>query len=241
MQAQGYRTAAFVGNWTLRDKLSGLAEHFETYDEVLTRSRWFGMIRREATAEDITESTLDWIGDQRRRHADQPFMAWAHYVEPHAPYRAQKDRFDQLGLEAGKLNDVDRYDTEIAYVDASIGDLLSGLEGWSSGRDTIIVFASDHGESLGEHKYWGHGRNLYEPTLRIPISVTWPGTIAPTVIASPALIIDIGPTVLNLAGLAMPADFEGFDWSAVLRGRRSARRARDALSDPPRRRHLQSR
>ena len=46
MQANGYRTVAYVGNWTLRDKLSGLAEHFDSYNEVLTRNRWWGMVRR---------------------------------------------------------------------------------------------------------------------------------------------------------------------------------------------------
>ncbi|HEY4588491.1 MAG TPA: sulfatase-like hydrolase/transferase, partial [Thermoanaerobaculia bacterium] len=45
---RGYQTAAFVGNWTLKDRISGLAEHFERYDEVFTRKRWLGLFKDEA-------------------------------------------------------------------------------------------------------------------------------------------------------------------------------------------------
>ena len=45
---RGYETAAFLGNWTLRDKLSGMREHFETYEVLLTRKRWFGLLKRGA-------------------------------------------------------------------------------------------------------------------------------------------------------------------------------------------------
>ncbi len=219
LESRGYRTTAFVGNWTLRDKLSGLAEHFTEYEDVLTRARWFGMVRREATADDITESSLTWIEEHQRRNRGEPFLLWAHYVEPHAPYRLQEDHLEQLGLQKGKLTDADRYDTEIAYVDRSVGDLLAGIEKIAPGQPTLIVFTSDHGESLGEHKYWGHGRNLHEPGLQVPLSITWTGHIEPgSVIDTPSLIIDIAPTVLGLLEHDVPESFEGFDWSGVLFG-----------------------
>ena len=69
--------------------------------------------------------------------------------------------------------------TEIAEVDRSIGELLAGLKKLAPDANTLIVFASDHGESLGEHDYWGHGRHLYEPTLHIPMAITWIGRIEP--------------------------------------------------------------
>ena len=46
-------------------------------------------------------------------------------------------------------------------------------------EERITVFTADHGESLGEHGYWGHGRHLYEPTLRIPMAIVWEGKLAP--------------------------------------------------------------
>ena len=219
LQAQGYRTAAFVGNWTLRNKLSRLAEHFEQYEEILTRRRWLGLVRSEATADDITAASLEWIESHARRAGADPFLVWVHYVEPHAPYRLHKEHADALGLDTrGNVGASDRYDTEIAYVDASVGRLLSGLERLGIDDDTLVVFTSDHGESLGEHKYWGHGRQLYEPTLRIPMSIYWPGRLQPQTIQAPALNIDLAPTVLSLLGHVVPSTFRGFDWSRVLDG-----------------------
>ena len=81
LQAHGYRTSAFVGNWTLRDKLSGLAEHFEFYDEIVSRRRWFGLVKGEATAKDLNDAFADWIADHETRHSERPFFAWLHYVE----------------------------------------------------------------------------------------------------------------------------------------------------------------
>jgi arylsulfatase A-like enzyme len=216
LQARGYRTAALVGNWTLRDQLSGLAEHFETYEEVLTRKRWWGMVRREADANDLTDRALEWL---ERRDPSSPFMLWVHYVEPHAPYRAHKDHREPLGLSAsGSLPPADRYDTEIAFADAAIGRLLDQLQIDGLTDDTMIVFTSDHGESLGEHGYWGHGRHLYESTLRIPMSITWVDTVERSRVQAPALIIDLAPTILGLLGTESPPTFEGFDWTAVMNG-----------------------
>jgi arylsulfatase A-like enzyme len=220
LQARGYRTAAFMGNWTLRDKLSGLGEHFDEYEEVLTRRRWFGLIRGEATAEDLTSEALTWLEEQRSTRPEQPFLLWTHYTEPHAPYRAQREFLGGLGLSTQRreLTDADRYDSEIAYVDHWIGELVRGLEEMSLMEQTVIVIAADHGESLGEHGYWGHGRHLYEPTLHIPMALYWPGQIPAREIAAPALNIDIAPTLLSLLGFSPPAGFHGFDWAGVLAG-----------------------
>ncbi len=81
-----------------------------------------------------------------------------------------------------------------------------------------MVFVSDHGESLGDHGYWGHGRHLYEATLHIPMGLVWEGRVAPGVRAEPALITDLAPTLLGAAGLERPEFIHGFDWMPVLRG-----------------------
>jgi arylsulfatase A-like enzyme len=219
LQAHGYRTSAFVGNWTLRDKLSGLAEHFEFYEEILTRRRWFGLAKGEATADDLNEAFADWITDHAERQSDRPFMAWVHYVEPHAPYRNQKNFHKQLGFKPGQaLGAKDRYDTEIAAVDAAIAELLD-IAGKKIDLDnTVIVFASDHGESLGEHGYWGHGRHLYEPTLHIPMAIRWPGHVPRATIDAPALLIDLTPTILGLVAPGVKGPFAGLDWTPVFNG-----------------------
>jgi arylsulfatase A-like enzyme len=198
---RGYRTAAFVGNWTLRNGISGLGDHFQSYDEVFTRKRWLGLFKGEATAEDLTDAALAWLGGHQED-----------------PYRLQEEQAGRLGIGTGSdVSRQDRYDTEVAFADQQIGRLLAEFQrNPELAANTLIVFAADHGESLGEHSYWGHGRNLYEPTLRIPLGLVWPGRIRPGVIEAPALNMDVAPTVLGLAGLPVPAAFHGYDWSPVL-------------------------
>ncbi len=217
---RGYRSAAFVGNWTLKNRISGLGDHFERYDEVFTRKRWFGMFKSEATAEDLTDAALVWL-EEMRRSPRHPFLLWVHYVEPHAPYRLQEDFAPRLGVaRRGEVSRTDRYDTEIAFVDHHLGRLLAAFDSDPALKtNTLFVFTADHGESLGEHGYWGHGRNLYEPALRIPLGFALNGRIRPgTVIDAPALNLDVAPTVLGLVGLPLSSDFRGFDWSPVFSG-----------------------
>ncbi len=220
----GYRTAAFVGNWTVRDRLSGLGEHFDLYEEVLSRKRWMGMFKGEATGEDLTQAAIDWMEKQQASDGRRPFLLWVHYVEPHAPYRLQEKFASRLGVPVSEgASRSDRYDTEIAFVDHQVELLLAALGRIEPGGDNLLLFASDHGESLGEHGYWGHGRNVYDPNLRIPMGLAWPGKIpSGQTISVPALITDLTPTVLGLLGLPVPPSLTGYDWSAVLTRRAPA-------------------
>ena len=214
---RGFRTAAFVGNWTLRDRLSGMAEHFDDYHPVLSRKRWVVM-KGEATADDITGSALEWLEAYRRESPSRPFLLWVHYVEPHAPYRLQDGFVERLGY-AGRrdLGPAERYDTEVAFVDAAIGELLAGVRRHAGG-ELMTVFAGDHGESLGHHGYWGHGRHLYEAGLRVPVGISWPGRVAPRVVEAEASMLDLAPTVLGLMGYPALPEPRGADWTKVLAG-----------------------
>ena len=214
LERRGYESAAFVSNWPLKDRISGLGEHFGRYEEVFTRKRWLGLFKDEANAERPHRRRARLAGRTRRwqRKRRRPFLLWVHYVEPHAPYRLHEEIVRPLGIALPwrGLSRPDRYDTEIAFADAQLGRLLAAFD-----RDpelkanTLFVFAADHGESLGEHGYWGHGRNLYEPTLRIPLGMAWAGKIRPgTTIDAPALNLDVAPTILGLAGLPVPAGFQ---------------------------------
>ncbi|HEX6200325.1 MAG TPA: sulfatase [Thermoanaerobaculia bacterium] len=220
LEQRGYDTAAFVGNWTLRNSLSGLAEHFDEYHEVFTRRRWFGMFNEEATGEDLTADTVAWIEEHREDAPERPYFVWVHYVEPHAPYRFWESFARKLRIEFERgVPKSDRYDTEIAYTDREVGRLLRALGGGDGlPEDTLVLFVADHGESLGQHGYWGHGRHLYEDSLHIPMGLVWPGRVPAGKIDDPALIIDLAPTVLGLLGLPEPDGFRGFDWSRVFRG-----------------------
>ncbi|MEJ2085252.1 MAG: sulfatase [Acidobacteriota bacterium] len=218
LRRQGYRSAAFVGSWTLRNKLWGMDSHFDRFEDVLTKARWYGLVKREANADDINQRALEWLAELQQEESDRPFFAWVHYVEPHAPYKTQRDFIGQLGpAPDGDLYSAQgRYDSEIAYVDHYAMELVDEVRRLYSSANTLILFVADHGESLGEHGYWGHGRNLYEATLHIPMGIVWPGEIESGTIDSPALITDLAPTVLGLLDLDVPDFFQGFDWTGVM-------------------------
>jgi len=218
LASSGWSTAAFIGAWTLKNNLTLLGEHFETYGEQLRRRRWFGVLNSEATGEDLTDDALEWATSHNEEDGGRPFFLWVHYVEPHAPYRFHGEYANRLGVNNDQLTRVDRYDTEIAAVDTAIGRLLDGIEKLVADDNLLIVFTADHGESLGDHDYWGHGRYLYEPSLRIPLGVVWKGRIRPGAEASQATLLDIAPTVLDLAGVAAPDELTGSSWAAAARG-----------------------
>ena len=215
----GWLTGAIVSNWTLRDSLSRMGEHFEHYQGVFTRKRWFGLLKSEASAVDVTDAALAWLDRVRKTSPDRPVLLWVHYVEPHAPYRMHDEYADRLGIPRRNPSRSDRYDTEIAAVDEEVGRLLLAAAQKLGPAPPAVVFLADHGESLGEHGYWGHGRNLHWPSLRIPLIVSWPERIAPGTIDVQATILDLAPTLLGLAGREPPAHWPGIDWTPYLTGR----------------------
>jgi arylsulfatase A-like enzyme len=99
---------------------------------------------------------------------------------------------------------VARYDAEISYVDAKIGDLLEFLGRRGLMDNTLTVVTSDHGESLGEHEYYfDHGRFSYQTCLRVPLIFHQPGVIEPRVDPSPVELLQLAPTLLEAAGIEL--------------------------------------
>lgn len=93
--------------------------------------------------------------------------------------------------------------------DEDIGQVLAVLEQDSLLDDTAIVWSSDHGFFLGEHRFYDK-RLMYEPSIRIPLMIRYPPRIrAGTSTARMALNLDLAPTLLDLAGAAAPAAFQG--------------------------------
>lgn len=99
---------------------------------------------------------------------------------------------------------VSRYDSEIAYVDAKVGELLAWLTSRGLMDDTLTVVTSDHGESLGEHQYFfDHGRFSFQTCLRVPLIFHQPGVLAPRIDGAPVELLQLAPTLLEAAGLVL--------------------------------------
>ena len=101
-------------------------------------------------------------------------------------------------IELDDLRDlVDRYDAEVRYVDDAFGALLAKLDEHGFARDAIVAFTSDHGQSLGENDWLGHGR-ITNSTIFVPLVVRFPSGVLeqPQRIARPVSLIDLMPTLL---------------------------------------------
>jgi choline-sulfatase len=146
-----------------------------------------------------------------RRGATRPFFVWTHLIDPHNPYERRPGAPD---FGDGQL---DRYDSEIAYADARLGAILDALERSGLARSTIVAVASDHGEEFGDHGRRFHGASLYNEALRVPLIVHLPGAPA-RVVDTPVSLVDIAPTLADLAGVTAPAGASGRSLAAAVRG-----------------------
>jgi arylsulfatase A-like enzyme len=97
----------------------------------------------------------------------------------------------------------DPYAAAVAYADAQVGALLEDLERRHLLAETVVVVAADHGESFGEHGEGGHGLQLYEEVIRVPLIISAPG-LRPRHVSTVASLVDVMPTVLDLVGASTP-------------------------------------
>ena len=100
------------------------------------------------------------------------------------------------------------YQASVAFVDRQIGRFIESLKVNPRGRETIVMLVSDHGWHLGEKKHWCKGA-LWEQTTHIPFMVRGPGIEPGTVCKQPVSLIDVYPSLVDLAGLEIPNWIDG--------------------------------
>ena len=107
----------------------------------------------------------------------------------------------------------------IEHLDWALGQLLGALEESGQRENTIVVYTSDHGEMLGDHGLIFKGCRFFEGTVRVPLVIAWPAGFARGVV-SEALVeeVDLAPSLLAAAGLAVPAYMQGASLAPILRG-----------------------
>ena len=205
----GYETAAFVSGAPL-DRAFGLARGFDEYDDRMTRG---GDAARPAAVERRADETVaavaEWLRQDPNAHT-RPLLLWVHLFDPHAPYEAP---------EPFRTRFADRsYDGEIAFVDSQIGVLLEGVKHARPDRRALVAVTSDHGEGLGEHGEPTHGLFVYDSTIRVPLILEGPGVSPGLVIERMARVIDLAPTLLDVAGVAPLERIDGVSLRPSMNG-----------------------
>lgn len=101
--------------------------------------------------------------------------------------------------EGERQNIEDLYDGEVRYTDeALIGPLIQKLKQLDLYDRTLIIFTSDHGEEFYDHKSWGHGHQLYDESLKVPLLIKFPGSrFRGTKISNIVSLVDVMPTILD--------------------------------------------
>jgi len=105
---------------------------------------------------------------------------------------------------------VAQYDGAVAYMDACIQSVLTALETLGLVEDTIVVFTSDHGETLYDHECWFDHHGTFDNTLHVPMIIRYPGKMpANQRVSGYCQLKDLVPTLLELAEISVPDQFDG--------------------------------
>lgn len=149
-----------------------------------------------------------------RRPDGPPTFTWIHFIELHEWAGGNPD----LSPERRRI-----YDDLVAQVDRWVGELVKANESLPPDRQPIILITGDHSEAFGEHGQPFHSSDLYNSQIRVPLIVAGPAVSA-TRVHEPVSLVDLAPTILELAGFVAPAfpQMDGRSLADLLLGARHA-------------------
>jgi arylsulfatase A-like enzyme len=243
LAADGYRTVAFTEGGYVSSAF-GFARGFDAYDN--------GTLGLAGTGEGGAAQTFEHAGAWLEQHPRDRAFVFAHTYEVHAPYLPRDDaaravaarttphdarlfsadeqsRQALVQMRAG-LPDKDfarlaaLYLAEIHTLDAEVGRFLARLAALGREDDTLVVLTADHGEQFGEWGRMAHGQSLHNKVLHVPLALRWPGRIRPVVVETPVQLVDLMPTLFELAGIPLPASLDGKSLLPLLQGEASSDR-----------------
>ncbi len=191
-------------------------------------------VTREHYSHDLmTENTLKFIRDAK----DTPFFFYAAYTVPH--FSSHDEDPDGLAVPSTEPysdrpwpEKAKKYAAMVHRLDRDVGRIRALIDELGLAENTLVVFSSDNG---GHSTVWkdfqtsgplrGYKRDLYEGGIRVPFIARWPGTIPAGKVSNEMIAFqDMLPTFAHLAGAKTPADLDGIDVTAALKG--------DALTTP---------
>lgn len=234
LREHGYRTIAFTDGGAVSPRY-GFDQGFELYRVI---PRLVGKGKRLRIHSSIAE--LDGLLG-KHENDEQPFFLFIHTYHIHSPYQSPPpfDRYftsiSSLALggqrqflinparnkRAEAHADLVRgfYDNGIRATDDSLRDLFDLLRRRGLYESSVIVVLSDHGEEFLDHGGFGHGGRLHQEHLLVPLLIRLPGgRRGGTVLPGPVGLVDVAPTLIELAGLEVPDQFRGRSLKRLLEG-----------------------
>lgn len=211
LHARGYRTAAFVGS-ILLGFAPGFDRGFDVYDAGF-RPIQPGETRPlvERPADQVVARATKWLSQNTQR----PFFLWVHLCEPNASSSSS-------------------YDIAVAAADAALGKLMAALHNQGLDAASMIVVVADHGQSLGAHGEDTHGIFLYDETIHVPLLLKLPeNAMAGKRVNGRVRLVDIAPTVLETARIAVPSPMQGQSLLRIAKSSTDADQPAYARSDFP--------
>jgi arylsulfatase A-like enzyme len=191
---------------------------------------------RASSARRVSDAALAWLEEQRRSRPQQPFFLFLHFFDVHYDYSPPEegyarrfwpggrrprlngdDFFESPDVRAGMDSEelagvISYYDGEILWADEQVGRVLARLRALDLEEDTLVVAVSDHGDEFFEHGAKGHRQNLFQSTLAVALVARLPGRLpAGRRLAQRVSLVDVAPTILDLAGALAEADFRAPD------------------------------
>ncbi len=207
LREAGWTTVGMPAAYPLKTS-TGIGQGFQVYRDLFEELPEGEIAETgERSAGEITDQAIAWLG---KRSKEKPFFLWLHYWDPHIPYNPP--------FPFSSLYQDRPYDGEIAYMDQEIGRLMTYLEEEGNDRDFLILVAGDHGEGLFDHGEKLHANLVYESTLHVPLIAQAPGCRSGSRIGEPVSLADIGPTILDYAGLEPGNQVQGVSLKNAING-----------------------
>ncbi|HEY2660874.1 MAG TPA: choline-sulfatase [Caulobacteraceae bacterium] len=142
-----------------------------------------------------------WWSRQSDEEIDLPRVSADEVVlDPHSRRLRTVIGLEQQSVTEAQVRAARRaYYGACAYVDDQIGSMLAALDECRMAEDTVVMLLGDHGDMLGERGLW-YKMNFFEPACRIPLMIAAPGRFAPSRVAASVSLLDILPTLVEIAG-----------------------------------------
>jgi len=203
LSARGYQTGAFIGAFVL-DGRWGLKQGFQHYDDQFDLNKYkhldLGAVQRPGNQ--VMDAALAWLEGQKQN----PFFAWIHLYDPHAPYEPPEPYYSEYNLHGP----AGLYDGEIAFMDEQIGRCVAWLGKNGLDKNTVLVLIGDHGEGLGSHGEGTHGYFIYDYVVHVPLLIVAPfQELQGKRVSSQVAAVDVFPTLLELANSSSPVKTHG--------------------------------